>query len=117
MNPRSIGSRQLAVMFHRSLTALFEAHEQTRLCVVWSPVDRTLEPAERARALTEQPTPQDAVEDNVTEAFLLRNTRAKAVQTWGERDMEKPPSHLHITASSFPQPPDSTNRPLWSAAV
>src|SRR6266404_3299612 len=114
MNPRSKGSRQSAVMFHRSLTALFEAHEQTRLCIVWSPVDRTLEPAERARALTEQlirTTPQDAVEDNITEAFLLRDTRAKpsrpgASDTW--RNPVPPPHHGLLL------PPSSGRRQLPS---
>src|SRR6266404_9155948 len=107
MNPRSKGSRQSAVMFHRSLTALFEAHEQTRLCIVWSPVDRTLEPAERARALTEQlirTTPQDAVEDNITEAFLVRDTRAK-------------PSRPGASDTSRNPRPTSTSRPLPSPTL
>ena len=121
MDPRNEGARSSALKFHRSLTEFFATHGQTRLVLVWSPTDRSLDQRKRARALLSRAVatfPRDEEMCSPDEAFLRRDMRQAAFDQWDSEWIAHPPHEASMSAVSFPNPPSSANNhPLWSAVV
>src|SRR6266404_4236504 len=122
MSPRNTGALHSSLLFHRSLTALFEAREHARVVLVWAPVERSLHAVKRTREEVEllvRTLPGSEDQHTPTEAcqWLLQNTRESAFEQWETEWLETLPDPCSISAMSFPEPPSSANHLLWKAAA
>ncbi len=93
LNPRSKGSRESALKFHRSLTDFFAMHGQTMLVLVWSPTDHSLGPRQRVRRVVAATIRAMTTEDEMTppETLLRQDTRQAAFDKWSAEWVANPP--------------------------
>ena len=111
LNPRSKGSRESALKFHRSLTDFFAMHGQTMLVLVWSPTDHSLGPRQRVRRVVAATIRAMTTEDEMTppETLLRQDTRLRSTSGVPSGWRIPPPCGLHVVhllpRPSLLQPP------------
>jgi hypothetical protein len=107
-NPRSRGSHESALAFHRSMTAIFDTHVHARVILVWSRRDCSLGPRQRARDAVEpectiHTTPLgDFIRGSPKEAYLRQSTRQKAFDQWEAEWVRNSPHEASMSSRFLP---------------
>ncbi|KAF8263111.1 hypothetical protein EI94DRAFT_1741793 [Lactarius quietus] len=127
INPQSKSVQQAVLLFHFSLTSFTTAHPLSRIILVWTPQDYTLERQTMAWALVKAAcclTPPEGLNQIQLAAYQKDRARIKAFEAWA-RDWQK--DHTIRESGNKPQsfayshaltrPLDGNNHPLWQAAM